>query len=49
MIRIQHVTSAPYHPSTNGMAERAIEVVNEGLKRLTYGTLGIPLSRFIFK
>ena len=45
---IKHITSAPYHSSTNGMAERAVQIVKEGLKRLTCGTLETRLSRFIF-
>ena len=45
---IKHITSAPYHPSTNGMAERAVQIVKEGLKRLTCGTLETRLSRFLF-
>ena len=36
---IKHITSAPYNPSINGMAERAIRTVKEVLKRLTCGTL----------
>ena len=45
---IKHITSATYHPSTNGMAERAVQTVKEGLKRLTCGTLETRLSRFLF-
>ena len=30
---IKQLTSAPYHPSSNGLAERAVQVVKAGLKR----------------
>ena len=45
---IQHITSAPYHPSTNGLAERMVQCFKEGLKRIQGGTLQSRISRFLF-
>ena len=36
---IKHITSAPYHPATNGMAERAVQIVKRGLKKITQGSI----------
>ena len=45
---ITHVKSSPYHPSINGLAERAVQTFKTGLKKLTEGTLESKLSHFLF-
>lgn len=46
---IQHVKTAPYHPSSNGQAERAVQVFKEGLKRSSKGSLETRIARFLFQ
>ena len=29
---IKHITSAPFHPATNGLAKHAVQIVKKGLK-----------------
>ena len=42
---IRHITSAPYHPATNGLAERAVQIVKRGLKKSGEGSV---LAKFLF-
>ena len=39
--------SSPYHPSTNSLAERSMQTVKEGLRKLT-GSLETQIYRFLF-
>ena len=30
---IKHITTAPYHPVSNGLTEKAVQTVKEGIKK----------------
>ena len=46
---IRHITGAPYHPSTNGAIERAVQTMKKSLKSTVNesGTIQTKLSRFL--
>lgn len=47
---IRHVTSAPWHPATNGLAERFVQSLKRGLQAMSHEklTLQQKLSNFLF-
>ena len=44
---IKQITSALYHPASNGMAERAVQIIKPGLKKLTQGSIHTRLARIL--
>lgn len=46
---VAHVTGAPYHPATNGQAERMVYELKQALARSTDGDVECRLSRFLLK
>ena len=46
---VRHITSALYHPSTNGLAERAVQTVKRGLKQMVGASVEEKLSKFLHK
>ena len=45
---IRHITSSPYHPATNGLAEHAIQTFKAAFKRMDTGSIQTRISRFLF-
>ena len=46
---IRHTTSAPYHPATNGLAERAVQTFKAYMKKAPDAPLRDNLSQFLFQ
>ena len=44
----RHIRSAPYHPATNGLAERAVQTVKNALRK-TSGDNDTCFARFLFQ
>ena len=47
---IHHRKTAPYHPSSNGLAERVVQTFKDGMRKMAEeGSLETRVSRFLFK
>ena len=46
---IKHIFTAPYHASSNGLAERAVQSLKQSMRNQTGGTVQMKVSRFLFQ
>jgi len=44
---VRHITAAPYHPSSNGLAEQAIQTCKAAINKMSSGTLETKIQRFL--
>ena len=45
---IRHVLTSPYHPASNGLAERAVQTFKSAMRKMSTGSLETRLAKFLF-
>ena len=45
---IVHIRVSPYHPSSNGLAEHAVQTFKKALERQPEASMETKLARFLF-
>jgi len=45
---IKHITLAPHHPASNGLAERAVQIMKSGLRKVTESSMNTRLAKILF-
>ena len=45
---MKQVNSTPYHPSSNGLTERAMQIVKKRLRKITDGTIKTRIAKVLF-
>ena len=48
-VYIHHVQKTPYHPASNVLVERAVQIFKKGMKRVRSGSVNTRLSRFLLR
>ena len=46
---IRHVRSAPYHPASNGLVERAVQTFKDFMKKMKGGSVEVNVLRFLLQ
>ena len=46
---IRHIRTVPYHPSSNGLVEKAVQTFKDAMKKANMDSIETMVSRFLFQ